>query len=536
MKLITTIFVLGIVFILSSSTLINAEGTIDKDWEKTYSGTSTEDVHSFQRTSDGGFIFSGSSHSYSADNVSEGCGTYRGSIGWVVKTNSQGIKQWEKTFSEISDSNEVQQTFDGGYIIIGDDLKTIYLIKINSYGIKEWYQIFSGSSKTYPNNFGDSVKHSSDGGYIITGDYELRYLWLIKTDSSGNEIWNKTFFGALDENCGNYVQQTSDGGYSVVGDYGYIIREISGNTSINCGVWLIKTDSSGNRLWDKNFGGLYYENGYYIEQTSDGGYIISGRYGSYYQENYDGPIWDFWLIKTDSSGNIEWDKKYGGDEKEIGYSVKQTSDGGYITTGQTYSYGKENSDVYVVKTDSNGNEEWSTTLGGSGDDVGKSIVEINENTYVVMGETHNGSQWDAYMAKFTYTGIIQNEQPSIRILSPAQGTSVSDTLPVIGSASDDTSVEYVQIKIDSESWITVNGNTSWSYNVDTSEIDNGQHTKYARAWDGKTYSELETISIIVNNIDNQENDDSGRTPGFELIIVFCAIALILFLRRNKMKL
>jgi hypothetical protein len=161
-------------------------------------------------------------------------------------------------------------------------------------------------------------------------------VWLIKTDSSGNEVWNKTFGGSGND-YGSSVQQTSDGGYVIAGSTrSYGAGEVD--------VWLIKTDSSGNEVWNKTFGGSRDDYGNSVGQTSDGGYIIAGETSSYL-----GGGGGAWLIRTDSSGNEEWNKTFGGSSSDGGSSVQQTSDGGYIFTGAIYSYEAGSYDVWLMK-------------------------------------------------------------------------------------------------------------------------------------------------------------------------------------------
>ena len=206
---------------------------------------------------------------------------------------------------------------------------------------------------------------TSDGGYIIIGATESsgagsQDIWLIKTDASGNREWSKTYGGA-DYEVGDCVQQTSDGGYVIVGlttTYGYGSGDI----------YLIKTDSYGKMEWSKSIGGTAWDYGNSVEQTQDGGYIIAGETTLSGHEDT-----DIWLIKIDSTGNLVWDKPFGGDEQDVAKYAQQTGDGGYIVVGDTKSYGEGDSDIWMIKTDSSGNIKWDKTYGGLGTDGGRSV-------------------------------------------------------------------------------------------------------------------------------------------------------------------
>ncbi|HEX78024.1 MAG TPA: hypothetical protein G4O03_06395, partial [Dehalococcoidia bacterium] len=189
------------------------------------------------------------------------------------------------------------------------------------------------------------------------------------TPSPPPDEWNKTFGGTAGD-VAYSIKQTPDGGYIVAGR-----TESSGAGD----VWLIKTDSEGNKQWDRTFGGPRWDVGYSVERTSDGGYIVVGETGAYATREA-----DIWLIKTDSEGNRQWDRIFGGSKRDVAYSVKQTSDGGYIIVGETESYGAGAADVWLIKTDPQGKEQWSKTFGGSGHDLGRSLAQTSDGGYIIV--------------------------------------------------------------------------------------------------------------------------------------------------------
>jgi hypothetical protein len=260
--------------------------------------------------------------------------------------------------------------------------------------VEAWSRLFGGEKAS----LGYSARATADGGYIVTG-YTYAYgageddLWLIKTDASGNKLWDKTFGGtAMDE--GYSVQLTSDGGYIIAGATGY-----SGISDWD--VWLVKADSAGNKLWDKTYGGDSNDFGFSVVLTSDGGYVVTG-----YTYSYGAGGKDVWLLRTDASGNKLWDKTFGGTGDDDGWSVTTTADGGYFVAGRTTSYGAGNDDLWLIKTDASGNEVWDKTFGGAGWDESFSVRATPDGGCVAAGSTtsYGAGANDAWLVKTDANG------------------------------------------------------------------------------------------------------------------------------------
>jgi len=350
-------------------------------YNKTFGGSDEDRAYAIQQTSDGGYILAGYTDSFGAGN----------SDAWLIKTDKNGNKVWDKTFggSDDDEASALQQTNDGGYILAGWTSDDAWLIKTDANGNKVWDKTFGGSEW----DRAKAVQQTSDGGYILAGctwsyGAGVYDAWLIKTDANGNKVWDKTF-GGSDFDVAYAVQQTSDGGYILAGytkSFGAGMED----------VWLIKTDANGNKVWDKTFGGIMWDEGYTVLQTSDGGYILAGRTAS-----FGAGFYDAWLIKTDADGNKVWDKTFGGSSWDEGLAVQQTSDGGYILAGPTNSFGAGSMDAWLIKTDADGNKVWDKIFGGSGDDVARAVQQTSDGGYILAGYTGSfgAGVYDAWLIK-----------------------------------------------------------------------------------------------------------------------------------------
>ena len=394
-----------------------------EEWNMTYGGIGDDWGFTVQQIINGGYIIIGWTPSYGNGNDDV----------WLIKTDSSGNEIWNNTFggSELDRGRNGEQTTDGGYIIVGytesysSGNSDVWLIKTNSNGDEEWNWTFGGSDDDY----GLCIQQTTDGGYIIVGfryfsGPEYHDIWLIKTDSYGNMEWDKTF-DITTHNYGYSIQQTSDGGYIITG-YIYFPEDQ------NFDIWLIKTDSIGNLLWDKKYGKTGYDSGLSVKQTSDGGYILTG-----YTESYGVGNGDVWLIKTDPNGGEEWNRTFGGPYFDEGWCVQQTTDEGYILTGRTESFGAGNQDVWLIKTNSNGDEEWNMTFGGTEFERGRFVQQTNDGGYIITGltESYGFGGSDVWLIKVA-TDNGENQPPNPPIIDGPTNCKVGKDITYTIFASD----------------------------------------------------------------------------------------------------
>ena len=292
-------------------------------------------------------------------------------------------KEWSHTFGgrERDEAHSVYQSADGGFIIAGTitsisaGATDFWLVKTDPQGNKEWSQTFGGVDleEAY------CVEETACGGFIIAGwtssfGAGSRDFWLIKTDPQGNKEWSRTFGGPGWDGAFS-VQQTDCGGFIVAGATGSFGK---GGRDF----WLIKTDPQGNKQWSQTFGGPESDWAHSVRQTGCGGFIIAGRTGSFGAGES-----DFWLIKTDPQGNKQWSQTFGGLRDDMAHSVQQTADGGFIIAGWTESFGAGKCDFWLIKTDPQGNKEWSQTFGGAHEDRAWSVWQTKDGGFIVVGGT-----------------------------------------------------------------------------------------------------------------------------------------------------
>jgi len=380
-------------------------------WQKCLGGTNDDRANSIQQTSDGGFIVAG----YTKSNDGDVLGNHGGHDFWVVKLDGLGAIQWQKYLGGTSDDEaySIQHTSDGGFIVAGftdsnngnvsgnHGDRDCWVVKLNSSGILQWQKCLGGTD--YDEAY--SIEQTSDGGFIVvgrtssndgdvSGNHGSSDYWIVKLNNSGTLQWQKCL-GGTGADRANSIQQTSDGGFIVAGYTYSNDGDVSGHHGTNYpDYWVVKLDGLGAILWQKCLGGTSNDGATFIKQISDGGFIVAG-----FTYSNDGDVsgnhggFDYWVVKLDNSGNIEWQKCLGGTSDDYAESIQQTSDGGFIVVGYTSSNNGNVSgnhggwEYWVVKLNSSGTIQWQKCLGGTSDDEAYSIQQTSDGGFIVAGYT-----------------------------------------------------------------------------------------------------------------------------------------------------
>jgi hypothetical protein len=396
-------------FVLIAPSLAIAQPP-DSLWSRTFGGSGNDYCYSVQQTSDGGYILAGRTDSYGAGHDDF----------WIVKTDANGDTLWTSTFGGDGDDEcrSVQQTSDGGYILAGYERSWTafsdgWLVRADANGDSLWSRNFNAGG----NDYFKSVLQTPDGGFAVVGITDgsgagINDFWLVRTDSSGTEIWSHTYGGSANEFC-NSFQQTSDGGF-ILG--GYTRSFGSGNEDY----WLLKTNANGDSLWSRTFGTGGQEYGYSVAQTSDGGYILAGEGRSF------GGLEQYWLVRTDANGDSLWSKVFGGSDEDVCNAVQQTSDGGFILAGYTLSFGAGYADFGLIRTDENGDTLWTTTYGGNEHDNCHSAAQTSDGGYILAGRTQGFGAVgnDMWLVK-TERDPLLAPPDSFNLIAPTDGSTMT---------------------------------------------------------------------------------------------------------------
>ncbi|MDC8001421.1 T9SS type A sorting domain-containing protein [Aequorivita todarodis] len=407
-------------------------------WQNSLGGSGNEYAYKIIQTPDNGFIVMGHSESSDGD-VSENKGNMDY---WLVKLNGAGQLEWERSYggSGYEFGYSVINTSDGGYLIGGQSESTdgdvsnnhgmndAWAVKLNSVGDIQWEKSYGGSLNEYITG----MIETTDGGFLfiapttsndgdITNNQGERDYWIFKTNAQGTIEWQKTY-GGSESDYAQDVKQTPNGGYIVTG----MSRSTDGDITNPHGgydYWVLKLDPIGDMEWQKNYGGSQDDYSLAILLTDDNGYIISGYSKSNNGEvsgNHGGN--DYWVVKIDGAGNLEWQKCYGGSADDLSSYIVESTNGGYVISGVSFStdgditnnHGER--DAWVLEIDSSGGILWQSTFGGSDLDTTNAVVATSDFGYALAGYSKsndgdvsgNHGQHDFWV--FKLDGVLSLEQ------------------------------------------------------------------------------------------------------------------------------
>ncbi|MBM3331189.1 hypothetical protein FJY68_04965 [candidate division WOR-3 bacterium] len=309
----------------------------DTLWTRTYGTGLDERGEVVESTSDGGYIICGAALVTTSGDI------------WLIKTNAAGDTQWTRKYPGANDSRGyvAVQTADGGYIVsgmtaaFGAGSGDIYLIKTDVSGDTQWTRTYGGSDLELGYALPTPDQGFAIGGSTSTFGSGGSDIYAVKADSLGNPIWTKTYGGA-NRDDGAQVILTSDGGYIMA-------ASTQSRGAGQSDAWLLRLDSNGDTLWTRTYGGADYDEVYGVDTTADGGFIFTGQTRSFGAGGE-----DVWLLRTNSSGDTLWTRTFGGAGSDLGAVVIETPDLGFAVMGFTNSYGAGGYDLYMIKTDANG--------------------------------------------------------------------------------------------------------------------------------------------------------------------------------------
>ncbi len=389
------------------SMLAASEG--DMQWNRTYGGLYSL-TYAVIKTTDDSYVIGG----------------HKGNSMLLVKINSSGELQWSQTYGGYySGSKDVAyaviETADGGYALAGQSQTfgtgdfNFCLVKADGNGVLQWNQTYGGQLT----DCALAVIETTDGGFALAGytfvpeEIGLVDFWLVKTDATGNMQWNQTYGNRM-EDIAYAIIETVDGGFIIAGSTQADIM-----SNFDHDGWLVKTDATGNMQWNQTYGSTESERFYALIETTDGGFALVG-----YTKSYGAGGGDFWLVKTDATGEVKWNQTYGDTDWEVANAVIETTDGGFALTGRTRSYGAGNADFWLVKTDRIGSIQWSRTYGGPAEEIAHSVIQTDDGGFILTGVSFSNGPNQDWTVKTAPT------PPTIDLISPQNATYAIQTIPV----------------------------------------------------------------------------------------------------------
>lgn len=358
---------------------------------KMFGGATNDDAFSAAVTADGNYVFLGATTSFvqGANNPQDI---------YLIKADQNGNEMWTRNLGGHV-GKSIQNTSDGGFIILGDtlanDTTSFVLMKTDVDGQVQWSKNYGRGNR---NELATNVQLTQEGGYLMMGNIlnndGSSDIYVIKTDGQGNIIRERVYgFANLQNSTATILEDATTKDILWCGT-------AFTATSTTSDIRVVRANDIVNTQWDFFFGGTENEIGKDMKQVSDG-YVIVGTTSS--QGNGGS---DVFLIKINEQGILQWSKTYGGAANDEGEAISLTSDGGYIITGSTESDGEGAKDVYLIKTDAEGNESWSHTFGGTKNDVGKIVLQTPDNGYLLLATIVFENNNMMALIKTTETGTL----------------------------------------------------------------------------------------------------------------------------------
>ncbi|WP_197464065.1 T9SS type A sorting domain-containing protein [Rufibacter sp. DG15C] len=506
---------------------------IDEDgnriWDRTIGGTGSDFFASLRLLPSGEMLLGGTSNSLKGEDKSEDSpGNYQngepGNDYWVIKLSANGDKLWDKTIAGDNSDNliSLDLTADGGILLSGrsysgasfDKMELnrgdfdYWVVQLNPQGVKMWEKAFGGPKK----DFATAALVTPDGGFLVGGysnsskggeksenaryGYGLHDMWVVKANVTGlistlvpvTKVWDRRFGGSQSEIMSSMVM-THEGGFMLGGSSPSPVSGDKTSFIQDRDIWIVKTDRSGNKIWDKTFGTGTHDDLTTIVKTPDGGYLLGGTSsGPAGSGNKTAPyrgFTHFWMIKIDGDGNKIWENSYGPCTLK---SLIMTPDGGYLLGGSAYrgveydktDPGKGGFDYWIVKTDSKGVKQWDRTFGGSGEEELRAIVPTVDGGFLLGGSSNSmagldksqsSNKWDLWLVKLTADGnkvwdrtfYAEGDNKLTALTATSDGNFLlGGTKPFDNSDSQD----YWVLKVNE------NGNTVWDKTFGGPSFDN----------------------------------------------------------------
>lgn len=384
---------------------------------KTLGGSKNDSGQSVVATSDGGYAILGYSQSNDGDITDKQDENFDY---WVLKFDAQDNLQWQKTYGGTSDDrgSDITQTLDGGFAILGhsrsndgdvtnnEGLQDYWLVKLDVNGNISWEKSFGYQGA----DSGISVIQTNDQGYLVSGILDVTAsggegntsrnssrhaggdYWALKLNSSGDIEWSR-YFGGNFTDTPYGIAQTNDNGFILVGSSDSDDTDISNNIG-DYDFWVIRISSTGDLVWEKSFGGNQIDEARAIVASDDGNFIIAGdTRSSDNNVTANKGAADLWLIKISPSGELLWERNYGGSSFDVSRAIVKSQNSGFILSGSSRSNDfdvDENNgqnDAWVIKVDDNANLDWETTIGGTNIDFSYSVAELNDGSIIAVGDS-----------------------------------------------------------------------------------------------------------------------------------------------------